>query len=584
MGKKRRRQQEAGTPAEPVRRARTYPFLIVLAVLTLAVYWQAASFKLTNYDDSGYISRNPAVASGLNAASFKWAFTEFYQFNWHPLTWLSLMADMQLTRDGRLPSAPDGQPSGRYFHITNIALHLANVLLLFVLANTLLRTASSAGLRMQSAWIAAFVAALFAVHPLHVESVAWVTERKDVLSTLFGLVTMLCYVVYVRAGEGLGPGQRATAGRQASKSFAHTALYLLAVLAFALGLLAKPMLVTLPVVLLLLDYWPLRREQKGPAWLLVEKAPLFALAAGSCAITVKAQSAGGAVTGLGLLPIGVRLANAAVSSVAYIGKMLWPANLAAFYPHPNRSLPEWQTAAAVVVLLAISAAVVALRKRAPYLLVGWLWYVITLIPVSGILQVGEIGMADRYTYVPLIGLSVMLVCGAADLVGSSAAAAKMMAGVGAAAVVVLAVLAYHQAGYWRDSIKLWNHTIEITHRNAVAESNLADAYVKLNDHDSALPHLRRAIAIRPKYPNARFGLGFILSQRGQWAEAAEHFKVAVQTCPNNPQYHHAYGVALANSGHPKEAIEELLNALGPDPDNPLYRQTLEEVQGAASPK
>jgi hypothetical protein len=585
---KRRHRQNSKPITQAPRRERVWPFLLALAVLTLAVYWQAASFELTNYDDSGYITRNPPVLSGLNARSVNWAFTSYYQFNWHPLTWLSLMGDSQIAK--RTHREP-GPTSAGVYHITNVALHLANVLLLFLLLNRLIGTRPSTQLRMPSSWLSAFVAALFAIHPLHVESVAWVTERKDVLSTLFMLLAMLAYVAYIRkreeAGEGFGPEPRTAKDRQSSKSTAPTGLYLVAVTAFALGLLAKPMLVTLPILLLLLDYWPLGRfpETRHPThntkpviFLIVEKIPLFALAAASCAMTIRAQSAGGAVTSLGLLPIGVRLANAAVSSVTYIGRMFWPANLAMFYPHPNRSLPEWQTALSVAVLVAITALVIVLRKRAPYLLVGWLWYVITLIPVSGIVQVGEIGMADRYTYVPLIGLFVMVVWGVADLAASKPVVARALAVAGAIAVVALAVCAHHQAGYWRNSIILWERTIEVTRRNPVAESNLADAFVKLKNYDRALPHLKRAVELRPNYANAHFGLGFVLSQKGQWAEAARHFRVAAESCPENANYHANLGVALANSGHADEGTAELQKAVEMEPGNPQFQQALDGVR------
>ncbi|MGB9618961.1 MAG: hypothetical protein ACPL7K_00955, partial [Armatimonadota bacterium] len=391
----------------------------LLAALIAAIYWPAVGYGLVNLDDRYYVMNNPHVRSGLSVRNVVWAFTTFTQSNWHPLTWISLQLDRTI------------EPSGsQVLHATNIVLHLANTLLLFFLLE----------LTTGARWRSACVAALFAAHPLHVESVAWVSERKDVLSTLFWLLTMLAYIGWVRA-----PSK----GR-----------YMLVIAAFALGLTAKPMLVSLPILLLLVDIWPLARLQIGrnarlaAGKLVREKIPLFALAAASCVVTYIAQARGGAMTGLDCYPLGMRLANAFVSYMAYLGKTAWPARLAALYPHPENTLPEWQVAASAVGFFVLSILAVRAFRRWPYAAVGWFWYVISLVPVIGIVQVGLQGMADRYTYVPLIGIFVAVAWGVPEIIDRlfGSASARFTVGLALLSVAALAAVAHKQVGYWRDDV------------------------------------------------------------------------------------------------------------------------------------
>ena len=385
---------------------------VLLAVITLAAYWRVMGCGFVNVDDNVYITKNPHISAGLTAENVKWALTAIDAANWHPLTWLSYLVDVAIS----------GTVDAEQFHLTNLLLHLANVLLLFLLLRRLTK----------SVWRSAFVAALFAVHPLHVESVAWIAERKDVLSTLFWLLTVWAYARYA---------DRTSAGR-----------YVLVVVLFSLGLMAKPMLVTLPIVLLLLDYWPLgrfkakgespkskvespkskvaqlstpnaQRQEPGtmpkPALgkLVWDKAPLLLLSLASCVITYYAQLHGKTVTAIEAIPLGMRVSNAVVAYLLYIWKMVWPAKLAVLYPHPGPTLPIWLVVVSSAFLVSISALVIRYGRKRPYLAVGWLWYVIMLIPVIGIVQVGEQAMADRYTYVPLIGVFVMIAWGAREFLG-----------------------------------------------------------------------------------------------------------------------------------------------------------------------
>jgi len=353
---------------------------VLLVVLTLGVYLRALGNGFTIFDDDDYVTNNQMVLQGLTSDGINWAFHTFKNSNWHPLTWISHMLDVSLF---------DMEPLGH--HLTSVLLHLANTLLLFWFLHRLTRCP----------WRSGFVAALFAIHPLHVESVAWIAERKDVLSTFFWMVTMLAYLRYV---------EKPTFERQ-----------LLVIIPYGLGLLAKPMLVTLPLMLLLLDYWPLRRASlfgekpsKNAASLydlFWEKLPLFGLSAASCFMTYHAQKAGHAVAELNLLPLGVRAANGVCSYVSYLGKTIWPARLAALYPHPDRTIPEWQTVVSALIMIAITVLVIRALRSRPYLAVGWLWFVGTLVPVIGLVQVGEQAMADRYTYIPLIGIFIMVAWG-----------------------------------------------------------------------------------------------------------------------------------------------------------------------------
>ena len=568
-----------------------FPILAAcLAVLTLAIYWQTTGFEFTNFDDDYYVTDNTHVTDGLTMDGVVWAFTSRHASNWHPLTWISHMLDC---RSGDL------EP-GRH-HLTSILLHAANAILLFLVLERL------TGFR----WRSAFVAALFAVHPLHVESVAWVAERKDVLSTFFWLLTMLAYARY--AGSGVG-GQGPGAGRRNTPSIWR---YLLVVLLFALGLMSKPMLVSLPVVLLLLDYWPLGRLQvtgyrlqkqgaggrgpgargRGPGAggnsqfpipnsqlagrLLLEKVPLFALALASCVVTFVVQRITGSVFSIDVYPIGVRLANAVVACVAYLIKMVWPVGLACFYPHPGRGLPVWQTVASGAALAAVTVLAVSLARRRPYVLVGWMWYLVTLIPVIGFVQVGRQAMADRYTYVPLIGVFVALTWAIGDLVAGSRRRVAVATAAACAVLVALSAGSYLQVRYWRDSVALFSRAVSVTKDNGLAYYNLACALKASGDDEAARRHVRTALRLLPDDPRSRNSFGCDLLEQGMIDEAVGCFRQAIE---GDPRFEEAYcnlGIAYARAGNTREAMRSLRKALDLNPRDEMARRNLRVVEERA---
>jgi tetratricopeptide (TPR) repeat protein len=515
-----------------------------LGLLILAVYVPVAGFDFVGIDDPGYVTNNGFVQRGLDRANVAWAFTTTAQGNWHPLTWLSLMLDAQL----------GGTQSGRLFHLTNLALHLANALLMFhVLWRMTRRT-----------WRSAFVAALFAVHPLHVESVAWIAERKDVLSTLFWLLTMLAYVRYVERPGG--------------------ARYGLLLLVYSAGLLSKPMLVTLPLLLLLVDYWPLGRFDGTRAWpkLALEKLPLLLLAAASSAATLFAQTAGGAVAQLEQFPLGTRVANALVAYVAYLYKTIWPTSLALPYPYPYHSLTPFNVIFSVVILLGISVGVIRFARQRPYLPVGWLWYVVSLLPVIGLIQVGSQAMADRYTYVPLTGLFVIVAWGVPDLLGDDAARALgrrvVLAVAGVAAVLGLAGLARVQVGYWRDSVTLFSHALEVTERNPMAHYGLAiDAY-KRGRLERAESQHRQALRLHPTYVEAHTGLAAVLFKQQRYDQAESAYREALRLRRNDPLIRCGLGEALLKQQRLEEAAEQFEEALRTSTGDPTIYNRLGDVR------
>jgi Flp pilus assembly protein TadD len=506
--------------------------LLLLAVI--AVYGQTGWFAFTDCDDPQYVTDNPQVKDGLTAKGVVWAFTESHASNWHPLTWLSLMIDCQIYG----PNRPGG------FHLTNLLLHAANVVLLFVL---LLR---SIGLGL---WTSGIVAALFAIHPLHVESVAWVCERKDVLSGLFFLLTLLAYVGYARRKLSL-------------------ARYLLVTTLFGLGLLAKPMLVTLPLVLLLLDYWPLDRF--GTGWRLVwEKLPWFVMSAGSCVATFLAQQAGNAVVPLGLGPISVRFTNAIVAYAAYLGQLFWPVNLAVLYPHQGPNLPIWKIAVSSLVLIAISIAAVVWRRRHPYLLVGWLWYLGMLVPVIGLVQVGGQAMADRYTYLTQIGLTVAIVVS----IGRAAGAARRRAfTVGwSLALTVLTLLAWRQTSYWQNTETLLRHALASTSRNWQSHRTLAAWLERHGQTEEAIFHYEKASDIDPMDVGTQNHIGMLLRSYGRTDAAIAHFGKALALNPNDAESCNNMGLALVAKGRPDLAIIGFQKALAANPNFAAARGNLE---------
>ncbi len=524
----------AGRPRDAVT---TWLVALGLAALVAAVYWGVGEHGFINSDDPRYVYQNPRVRAGLTMDGVRWAFTTFHAANWHPLTWLSHMLDVDLF----------GVDPG-WHHRVNVLLHAINAVLLFVL----LRSASGA------IWRAALVAALFAVHPLHVESVAWVAERKDVLSTLFAFLAMIAYVRWVR---------RRTPSR-----------YALVAVALALGLLSKPMLVTLPLVLLLLDWWPLGRFADGfrpsAAPLVREKLPLLALSAASCAVTYVAQARGGAVSSVQGLPLGIRLANAALSYVGYLAKAFWPSRLAAVYPHPaltSGGMPAASVVASVLLLAGITSLVLWQARRRPWLVTGWLWYLVTLVPVIGIVQVGMQAMADRYTYVPLTGIFVALAWSVPDV----AAARRLRVGlVGAAAILVLVAsgVARRQVGYWRDDFTLLGHALAVTEENSVAWRNLGAAYVDTRQYAPAIPALRESLRLVPSDPKAWINLGIAFASLGEDSEAVSSFHEAIRLDPADAFAWYNLGVAHAKQGRWDRAveIEERLRRTNPDLAHQLW--------------
>lgn len=491
---------------------------LVLVAMVVIAYAPVRRHDFVNLDDPQYVSENPHVAGGLTWPGVAWTLTARHAGNWHPLTWLSHMLDVQLL----------GTNAGAH-HLTSVLLHIVNSLLLFGLLR-----------RMTGAlWRSAFVAALFAVHPLHVESVAWVAERKDVLSTLFGVLTLWAYFEYVRKPRPAG--------------------YAAVLTLFALGLMAKPMLVTLPFLLLLLDHWPLGRvPQRSSRQLLLEKLPLFALSLASSVVTFAVQQHGGAVKGLDVLPLGQRLANALVAYVGYISQMLWPAGLAALYPY--RPIPGWQAAGAFVVLAAVSVVATRAARRHPYLPVGWFWYLGTLVPVIGLVQVGSQPMADRYTYVPLVGLFIMLAWGIPELLASWRHRSLLPAAAGFV-VLACAIAAREQVRHWKDSLSLWEHALQVTTENYRAHQNLGHILTKQGRPTEAIPHYSEALRIKPDSAEAHNNLGHALADQGRAAEAIAHYSEAVRLVPDFEEAHNNLGVALVGQGKTDEAIGHLTEAL-----------------------
>ena len=502
-----------------------------LAVVTCVVFAQTFHFDFVNYDDPSYVYQNTRITSGIDFANVAWAFTHVHSQNWHPLTTITHMLDCQL----------HGLNAG-WHHFTNVLLHAIAVVLLFVALQ-----------RMTGAlWRSAFVAAVFAVHPLHVESVAWIAERKDVLSALFFMLTLLAYLRYTRAPS---------IGR-----------YLTVAIVFALGLMSKPMLVTLPFVLLLLDYWPLGRfdahiSNTGHQLvrLILEKVPLIALSAVSSLITFLAQR--GAIGWTEQLPMSERITNALVAYVVYIRQMFWPTELAVFYPHPENRLPIWEVSLALIILVGITAAAFVLRKRAPYLVTGWLWYLGMLVPVIGLLQVGWQGHADRYTYLPQIGLYIALTWAVTDLTRSWRF--QRMA-LGAAALLIVGALscrAWLQTSYWRDSETLFTHALAVTSNNDVALNNLGIIFLDKGQLDDAISKLQAAIDLRPDNAPAHDNLAKALLKKGQVAEAMVHYRKFLELEPASVEARNTLGTALIQQGHVREAIDQWQESLAIQPEN-----------------
>jgi tetratricopeptide (TPR) repeat protein len=507
-----------------------------LAVVTLLLYSRTFSYPFTHFDDPDYVTQNSHVPSGLTLDNVRWAFRTFECGNWHPLTWLSLFLDQEVY---------SGKPGG--FHATNVLLHTASTLLLFLVLS-----------RMTGClWRSAFVAGLFALHPLNVEPVAWVAERKGVLSTFFWMLTLAAYCYYVR---------RPSVGR-----------YLLVVASLVLGLMAKPLLLTLPFVLLLLDYWPLQRlriRSRSVLSVLLEKLPLIAIVLAWSWIAAVSQHHIKALPSLGSYPLDMRLANALHSYIAYLGKMLWPADLAAYYPHPRDTLSAVQTIGSGGLLVLVTVLVLGPGRRWPYLAVGWLWYLLVLVPMIGLVQIGDHGMADRYTYVPLVGVFLALTWGAADL---AAARGLPRLGLGLATVVVLLIcagLTWKQLGYWKDDRSLWEHTLAVTQNNALAHSNLGTQECRDGRLDRAETQFAAAVAIEPTLAFYHYNYATVLRDLGHREEAIAECRRGLALDPNDGILHLTYGDLLWDQGFEEEALAELDLAAKLSPDHPLVHHNI----------
>jgi tetratricopeptide (TPR) repeat protein len=502
----------------------TIGICIFLAALTWIVFGQTLRHDFINYDDPRYVYENTTITSGLSLSGIVWAFTHIHSMNWHPLTTISHMLDCQLY----------GLKAG-WHHFTNVLLHAIAVILLFIALQQM----------TGALWRSAFVAAVFAIHPLRVESVAWIAERKDVLSGVFFMLTLLAYAHYVHL-----PSVRR---------------YLVVLFAFACGLMSKPMLVTLPFVLLLLDYWPLDRI-KGHVWKRVlEKLPLIPLSAVSSIATLVAQK--GAVGYTEELPILERINNAAVSYVLYIWQMLWPVNLAVFYPHPENRLLLWEIISSLVLLICVTVLAIALRKQRPYLITGWLWYLGMLLPVIGLVQVGWQGRADRYTYLPQIGLYIAITWSVADLTTFWRQQRTILSAAASLTIAILSWRAWAQTSYWRDSETLFKHALTVTTNNDVAENNLGIVYLRRGNVDEAISLLQAAVDLRPDNSPAHENLAKALLQKGKVAEALVHYRKLRELQPGNVEVHNIVGTVLIQHGRIREAVEEWQNVLAIQSDN-----------------
>jgi len=510
---------------------------LFLAALVFLVYWQVLDYDFVGFDDYKYVAENTEVRAGVTRKGFIWAFTQSHAGNWHPITWLSHMLDCDLF----------GLNAGRH-HLTNLLFHIANTLLLFLVFR-----------KMTGAiWKSGFVAALFALHPLHVESVAWVAERKDVLSTFFWMLTMWAYVRYA---------VRPKFGR-----------YILVLIFFALGLMSKPMLVTLPFVLLLMDFWPLGRLQ-GCQWdgksstpakkgtffhLILEKAPLFGLTVILSFITLLALAQQGKEQSFDVLPLSAQISNALVSYVMYIGKTIWPKGLAVFYPFP-RAIPIWQVVGAGLLLMGLSVVFIRAWKKRPYLAVGWLWFLGTLVPVIGVVQAGNQAMADRYTYIPLIGLFIMCAWGVPDLV-KKWHYRKMGFGILTGLVLsTLMVCTWLQVQQWRDGISLFQHALKVTENNYVAHTNLGVLLNNKGRQKEAIEHHYEAIRIDPYFADAHNNLGIALHGQGKTMEGTKHFFEAIQIKPDFADAYHNLGNAMILQRNLKDAEKYFKKAIEIDP-------------------
>ncbi len=522
-----------------VRSRRDILLASLIAVATIGLYWQAASFGFVNYDDHRYVYDNPRVLQGLSLDSTSWAFSTFEFSNWHPLTWLSLMLDASLHAPANI---------ARGCHITNILLHALNAALVMLLL-----------FRLTGApWRSAMAAALFAMHPLHVESVAWVSERKDVLSTFFGLLAMLAYVWFARETASDSTDK---VNSRASQVGRKTTAYALMILCFAMSLMSKPMFVTLPFLLLVIDWWPLNRMRSSRSWfrLVLEKTPLLVMSVASCVLTILAQHAGGAMRDLQHVSYTQRIANAIVAYGEYLRQAVWPSDLAVFYPYPTHgSWPAIDIAVAALALVIISiACAIAFRRRLRAPLAGWLWFLGTLIPVIGLVQVGAQSHADRYTYFPLIGVFVMF---AWSLPAKPPGALRFSIIAAASCVIALMAVCWVQISFWRDSTTLALRALDVTDDNFMAHILLGNTLVDAGEFEQGAAHLQEATRIEPTLPQAWHNLGFALAQLGMNDDAMQAYRTAIAQRPDFAENHFNLGLLLQAAGKNDDAQAALRKA------------------------
>lgn len=512
---------------------------LILTGMVLVCYYPVGGFGFIHLDDNQYLLYNSKVKAGLTAESVSWAFSSFKSANWHPATWLSLMLDVELF--GVDPGAS---------HRVNVGFHLANTLLLFWLL------VHATGAR----WRSAVVAALFAVHPLHVESVAWISERKDVLSTFFGLLSLIAYVSYGK-NRGREP-------------------YLLCILLLGIGLMAKPMLVTFPFVMLLLDYWPLNRFRFQDVFttyrirpLLWEKIPFFAMAAAGSAVTLAAQaSTGTAIRPLSEIPFFARIANAALSYLAYLGHTLWPFDLSIYYPHPGASFNGSMAVLAAIVLIGVSAGAVMLHRHR-YFFTGWFWYLGTLVPVIGIVQVGPQAMADRYTYIPLIGIFLAAVWGFGALAARSRIHASILAAAAVGVIVFFGVRTHAQVQVWENDMTLFGHALAVTEENPLAHVSMGNEFYRRGELAEAKAHYLRAIELYPGYLDALNNLGIVLKATGELKKAEKIYGWLLEANPEDPVLHYDMGLLMVQQKKYNEALDVFGRAVKLRPDDPaVYNQ------------
>lgn len=540
---------------------KTFLIMAGIALITLAVYWQVSGFEFISFDDNLYVTENKQVLKGLTIEGVAWAFhpdRTGEQTYWHPLTWLSHMTDITLF--GTNPGA---------HHLMNVAIHVLNALLLFL----------SLHLMTGAIWKSAFVAALFALHPINVDSVAWIAERKNLLSTTFWMLTLLAYIRYSRK-----PGVSG---------------YLLVILCLFLGLLAKPMLVTLPCVLLLLDFWPLGRvrigqrlplispmsshtppfQNAGVMRLMAEKLPLLALALFSILISLfSLQTANNLTSGPFAPSVLLRIENALVSYAVYLWKLAWPLNLAFYYPYPA-SVPLWKTASAALLIAVLSGTAIFHARKAPYLAVGWFWFLGALMPVSGLIQGGLWpALADRWAYVPTIGIFIMVAWGLPDLFLNGLRFAKpILSACAIVLLVILSILSFHQTGHWQNNRSLYQHAIAVTSGNYVAHNNLGNVYQTEKNLEAAMAEYKKALEINPVYALAAYNLGVVMKSKGSHEEAFRFLTRALQLNPNYAKAHDMMGRVLHETGRNEEAIRYFAQAIAIEPDHEKAHNNLSAV-------